>query len=253
MTRTKLGLLGLCAVVFGLMAFSTAAQAEGVWLILDPGNPTPLTNLPAIVELEKDKSLQGIEHYVLHAEILKIKVLFLCTNIKLDNAVIYGAGAIGQAVNEEKGTRVLFTGCKTELNGSSAPECTPKDPTLGEGSISTKALHALAALHELTSDKVKDDIIKVLPDEGKTLATIVLPAGCPIGTSVPVLSPLFALQDCEKMALVHLVKHLLEEFPPLTALFVISETAEHAATLLGSFWAKLGGAHAGLAWSISIL
>jgi hypothetical protein len=37
MSRTKLGLLGLCAVVFGLMAFSTAAQAEvgAKWLILD--------------------------------------------------------------------------------------------------------------------------------------------------------------------------------------------------------------------------
>jgi hypothetical protein len=250
MTRTKLGLLGLCALVFGLMAFSTAAQAEGVWLILDPGNPTPLTNLPAILELEKDKNLQGIEHYVLHAEILKIKVLFLCKNIKLDNAVIYGAGAIGQAVNEEKGSKVLFTECITELNNKAAPECTPKDPTLGEGGIATKAGHALAILHLLTSDGVKDDIISVLPDEGKTFATIILPAACPIGTSVPVIGEL-ALQDCEKMALVHLVRHLVEEFPALTKLFTISETAEHAATLLGSAWAKLGGAHTGLLWSIS--
>jgi hypothetical protein len=255
MTRTKLGLLGLCAVVFGLMAFSaTGAQAEGTWLILNAeGKVKTGVELPATLELEKDKSLEGLEHYILHTEILKIKVLFLCKEIKLDNAIIYGAGAIGQAVNEEKGSIVLFTKCVTLLNGAEAPECTPKDPTLGEGGISTKTGHALAVLHELTADKVKDDIINVLPDnESKEFAKIILPAACPIGTSVPVFGEL-ALQDCEKMALVHLIKHLVEPFEPLTKLFVISNTAEHAATLLGSAWAKLGGLHAGLKWSISNL
>jgi hypothetical protein len=245
MTRTKLGLLGLCAVVFGLMAFNaTGAQAEGVWLILDPITHQVLTKLPAIVQLSKDKSLEGIEHYVLHSEILKIKTLFLCTEVKAVNAMIFGAGAIGEKEGVEKNSKVLFSGCTTELNGKAAPECTPTDPVDGKGFIVTKPGHALAALHNGT------DIIIVLPDEGETFATIVLPKECPIGTSVPVIGKL-ALQDCENMALTHLVKHLVEMFPALTELFTISKTAEHAATLLGSAWALLVGEHKDFEWSLS--
>lgn len=249
MTRTKLGLLGLCAIVFGLMAFNASgAQAEGKWVILNPENVAK--ELAATLELEKDKSLEGIEHYILHSEILKIKTLFLCTGIKAVNAQIFGAGAIG-AAGKEEGSKVLFSGCVTLLNGVAAPECTPKDPEDGSGFIVTKPGHALAALHEL-ADKTKDDIVIVLPDVGETFATIATGAACPIGTSVPVIGKL-ALQDCEKMALIHLVKHLVEPFEKLTELFTISKTAEHAATLLGSAWAKLGGEHAGLKWGIKEL
>jgi len=235
------------------MAFSaTGAQAEGVWLILNASKQVKTgTELPAILELEKDKNKVGEEHYVLHSEILKIKILFLCTGIKLVNAIIYNSGAIGEKVGVEKGSKILFSECETFINNVLEPNCPPTDPIDGKKFIVTKALHGLLALHALASG-AKDDILLIEPDEGSVLATIVLPAGCPIGTSVPVIGKL-ALQDCEGLALVHLVKHLLEPLEALTKLFTVSETAEHTATLLGSAWAKLGGAHAGLEWSMSSL
>jgi hypothetical protein len=242
MTRSRLGLLGLCAMVLGLMAFgATGAQAEGTWLILNSINQVKTgTELPAIIELEKESSV-----YVLHSKIIGIAVLFLCTELKAVNAKIFGAGAVGKGPGEEKGSKVLFSGCTTDLNGAAAPECTPKDATEGvAGTILTKEGHALVVLHE------GQDITKVLPDEGETFATIEMGATCPIGTKVPVIGSL-ALKDCENLALTHLVKHLVEPFEALTQLWTISKTEEHKATLLGSAWAKLGGEHTGLKWSIS--
>src|SRR5882724_6430727 len=123
MTRPKLGLLGLCAVVFGLMAFSaTAAQAEvgAQWLFA-----------------EKASSV-----YILHSEILKVKVLFLCTNLVAEGAVLKANGSIGT------GAKVKFSGCTTDLNGVLEPECEPH--TGAElGIIRTNAGHALLELHEL--------------------------------------------------------------------------------------------------------
>src|SRR5947208_13188707 len=80
MIRSKLGLLGLCAVVFGAMAFSTAsAQAEAnshFWILNSSGTKIDAGTLNASINLKKDSSV-----YVLHSEILKIKVLFLCTEL----------------------------------------------------------------------------------------------------------------------------------------------------------------------------
>jgi hypothetical protein len=247
MTRSKLGLLGLCAMVLGLMAFSTTgAQAAGTWLILNAKKEVKTgVELPAILELEKDSSV-----YVLHSEILKIKVLFLCTEIKAVNAKIFGAGAIGKGPGEEKESKVLFSGCKTDLNGVEEPKCIPTDPVDKAGFVVTEFGHALVTAHEL-ADKTKDDVTLIEPDKvGGPFATIVLPAGCVIGTSVPVFGTL-ALKDCENLALIHAAKHLVEPFLPLTKLYTISDTPEHAATLLGSAWAKLGGEHKELLWSIS--
>jgi len=246
MTRSRLGLLGLCAMVLGLMAFGTAgAQAEGTWLILNSlGQVKTGTELPATIELEKDSSV-----YVLHSKIVGIAVLFLCTNLKAINAKIFGSGAIGKGAGEEKESKVLFSGCTTDLNGTTAPECTPKDKTAGTGEIVTNNGHALVILHTL-GDGTKDDVTKILPDEGETFAVIEMEAACPLGTKVPVIGEL-SLKDCENLALTHLVKHLVEPFEALTKLWTISKTAEHVATLLGSAWAKLGGVHEGLKWSIS--
>lgn len=254
MTRTKLGLLGLCAMVFGLMAFGTSgAQAEvgAKWLILAADGTTKTgATLHASVGLEVEKNALGEPiPLVLHSEILKFKVLFLCTEAIADEAKLLKDGTIGKEEGVPTGSKILFGGCTTDLNGSPAPECTPEDPLAGKGKISTQPGHALLVLHEL-SGGVKDDLTEIIPDAGLggTFAKIVLPAPCPIGTSVPVIGKFF-LKDCEGLALTHLVKHLVEE-GPLSELFTISKTAEHAAKLLGSAWAFLTGAeHKGLAWS----
>jgi len=193
----------------------------------------------------------------LHSEILKIKTLFLCTTIETLNAKLQEEGIIGNTVvtnalglKEGRGSKIKFSGCTTDLNGVPAPECTPEDKSAegGKGTILTKLIHGLLKLHVLASDEVKDDVVKILPDEGEILATISLPAGCPEGTSVPVIGAL-TLKDSENLALTHIVEHLVEAFLPLTELWTISKTEEHRATLLGSAWARLTGEHEGLKWS----
>ena len=268
MTRTRLGLLGLCAMLFGLMAFTaTAAHAEvgAKWLLAKVENEKDvlIPFLPASIDLETD--VPG----VLHSKILGIEVLFLCTTIKAVNAKLLEEGSIGSVISENPethlklglGAKVKFSGCTTDLNGALAKECEPKDTSEegGAGIILTKPGHALLKLHvlKITDEpggpnekklEIKHDIVKILPDTGETFATIQLPAGCPIGTSVPVIGSL-ALQDCKELGLTHLVKHLVEQFAALTELWTISKTNEHKATLLGSAWAFLTGAHEGLKFS----
>jgi hypothetical protein len=223
-------------MVLGLMAFSTsAANAEvgAKWLLAEAGAGTNLIGfLEAEVELKKDSSL-----YVLHSEILKIKVLFLCTDLKIvgtPKLIANGGISSGQ---------VLFNGCHTDLNGVENANCTPKDSVAGSLEIVTKPLDALLVLHN------GEDILRLLPVAGlnEPFATIELGAACAIGTKVPVIGEL-TLKDCNNLALTHLVEHLVEP-GPLTELWTISKTTEHVATLLGSAWGFLKGAHEGIKFS----
>jgi hypothetical protein len=244
MIRSRFGLLGLCAVLFGVMAFgATAAQAEvgAQWLFAEKGAGTKLVPfLEASIGLEKDSAV-----YILHTKILGVAVLFLCTELKAVNAVLKANGSIGE------GGKVLFSGCTTDLNNVPNAACTPNDITDGLGFIVTQNLHSLLVLHELAGG-VKDDLLKLLPDkvggvESNVFAYIEMGEKCPIGKKVPVIGKL-TLKDCEGLALTHLVKHLVEP-GPLTELWTISETPEHVATLLGSAWGFLTGAHEGLKFS----
>lgn len=238
MTRTKLGLLGLCAMLFGLMAINaTGANAAGQWLFAEAAGTKLVPFLEAELELKKDSSV-----YVLHSEALKLKILYLCTEIKAD-AKLISEGRIGTNGKPEGGL-VLFSGCIADIGGVEAKECNPK-----EGKITTTPGHAVLSLHELGG--VKDDLVKVLPDstaEHAPFAIIESTSSCPFGQKVPIIGKL-TLKDCQNLALTHLAEHLVEPFEPLTELFVISLTVEHKATLLGSAWALLGGAHKGLKFS----
>jgi hypothetical protein len=222
------------------MAFGAAAQATtgAKWLILtSTGVLKEAASLPAIIELEKDSP-----SLIIHAEILKIKVLLLCTELKAVNAKLLANGSVGKEPGVVSGSQLLFSGCSVDLNGTPAPECTPKDKVDGEGTVVSNLLHALL---ELGAGGV--DLIKVIPDTGETFGTQELPAACPIGTKIPLIGKL-TFKDCENLALTHLVKHLLEAGPG-TELWMISRTEEHKATLLGSAWAKLGAEHTGLKFS----
>jgi hypothetical protein len=251
MIRTKLGLLGLCAVVFGLMAFSTAAaQAEvgAKWLILNSlGELKEGSTLHAAVGLESDTVV------ILHSEILKIKALFECSSLRTENAKLLAEGSIGESAGNVKGSRIVFSKCITKLNGVTNTECEPKDAVTGAGTIRTNPGHALLVLHKLESGEI-DDLLLVLPDTGETFATLELGIGCSIGTKVPVIGHV-TLKDCLGNAgfLKHEIKHLVEVFTPLTTLWTISKTTEHVATLLGSSWAFLETVgtevHKGLKWA----
>jgi hypothetical protein len=184
--------------------------------------------------------------HVLHTEILKIKVLFLCSTVKLINAKLLANGSVGEAEGAVKGSKLLYSGCTTDLNGVESSECKPKDAVDGAGTIVTKAGHALAIL-----GTAGEDLVRLLPDEGETFATIEFPAACPLGTKIPVLGKV-VFKDCENLALTHLVKHL-SEVGPGAELWVISKTAEHTTIILGSTWIFLTGEHLGLKFSISNL
>ena len=96
------------------------------------------------------------------------------------------------------------------------------------------------------------DIVKVLPDTGEEFAIIktgpLVGNECAIGNDCPGEGYALA-QRLQREGRVDMVKHLVEQFTPLTKLFVISNTLEHTASLLGSAWAFLKGVgHAGLLW-----
>jgi hypothetical protein len=246
MIRSRFGPLGLCAVLFGVMAFgASAAEAEvgAQWLFAEKGAGTKLVPfLEATIGLEKDSPT-----YVLHSKILGVAVLFLCTELKAVNAVLKANGSIGE------GGKILFSGCTTDLNGVENAACTPNDVTDGLGFIVTQNLHALLVLGELAGG-VKDDLLKILPDkvggvESEVFDNIEFGSKCPIGTKIPVIGKL-VFKDCANEALTHLVKHLLEPAAaPFTELWTISKTVEHQATLLGSAWAFLTGEDLGLKFS----
>jgi hypothetical protein len=225
-------------MVLGLMTFSaTTAQAEvgAKWLILTAGGVVKTgSELPAEINTEAEGT------WILHSEVAKVKVLVECTGQSLTGSPKLGAnGSISSF-------QIKFSGCIIKLNGVTSGPCKPKAGGTEEGVIKTLPLHGLVVLHEL-SGGVKDDIILVLPVSG-AIWHDEIGEECSIGENILLIGKL-AFKDCENLALTHLVKHLLEIFAPLTKVFLISETPEHTATILGSWWAFLTGAHAGLKWS----
>lgn len=244
MTRSRFGLIGLCAALFGVMAFGAASAQATVgahwWILNSTGTvKTDAGTLPAIIELEAETPP------ILHSKIAGIAVLYECKTIAAVNAKLLGSGSIGKEAGVVSGSKLKFTGCITKLNGATSKPCEPKNEGKEAGVFVTKPLHGLVVLHELAGGG-KGELTQILPDEGETFATIESDAECAIGAKVPIIGKVF-FKDCEGKSSTFQVKHLWE-VGPLTEIWVISKTAEHVATLLGSSWAKLGGIHAGLPW-----
>jgi hypothetical protein len=233
MTRTRLGLLGLCAAVLGVVAFSvTGAHSEvGAKWLYATSSGTPIAFLEASAGLEAETD------WVLHTEVSKIKVLFECKKIEAAKAVLKTEGRVGE------GAKLRYSECITKLNGSTSAPCEPNAGGKEKGVILSNALHGLVVLVELAGG-VKDDAIKVLPDTGETFATLEFGELCGIGEKIPIIGK-GLIQDSENLLLTGLVKHLLS-FSSSSELWVVSKTAEHVATLLGGAWVFLTGAHEGL-------
>jgi hypothetical protein len=236
MIRTRLGLLGLCAVVLGLMAFgTTAAQAEvgAKWLFAQKGGSELFAFLEASIGAEAETT------QVLHSKIAGVAVLWECKKLATVNTKLTANGSISKG-------KIKYSECHTFLNGVLSIPCLPIAGGTQPDVIETLDLHGLIVLHELASG-VKDDIVKILPVSGEVFAHIEMGDNCAIGENVLVLGSA-TLKDCENLALTHFVKHLVE-VGPLTELWTISKTAEHIATVLGSAWTFLTGAHEGFKWS----
>jgi hypothetical protein len=245
MIRTKLGLLGLCAVVVGMMAMSASA-AQGAtlsWLILNSTHTTA-TNLLAKLVGEKDS-----EHLVLLTKLLGLMVSITCTNFELINTYIEPVEKI------QNNAQVKFTGCTAregDTLGTAFPNCEVSSAGQPIGTILTEKGHGLLVLHKLTGGG-EEVLTELLPDVVGGPFAIILIKNCVLPESNPVKGALF-LKDCEGFATTHKVKHLVIQ-GPLTSLFVGADTAEHLETSLrGSAWIKLGQTpagvnHTGLEWA----
>jgi hypothetical protein len=240
MIRTKLILLGLCAALFGVMAFGASGAQAAEWLILMSNNEVLtatqlLANIQAKVEVTP----------VLHTEILKVKFLVVCTGVSLIGIGLEAGGKLTE------GGKVSFTGCKGETNGSPNANCTPHAGGGAAGVVNTNEGKGELVLHELEGG-TKDGLTKIEPKTGTTFVTLEMSEACPVGEKVPVNGVLF-LKDCENMIELHLKEHLIEE-GPLTDLWATNtKNAEHKAVILGSAWIRLiGVGHEGLLWGADV-
>jgi hypothetical protein len=241
-------LLGLCALVFGLMAVGSvgAAQAEpgAYWGYLNAKNELikfGKTLEPVLgfeIEELKDEKDPG-KHLVFLTEIAKVKVAILCGELLSDLKLKAEGLVLGL---------LTFHKCIFKLNGVTSPACEP----IFEGSkglIKTLELDGLVELHELKPSGEKHDIVVFEPDIGSNaIAHIKVGGECALGEEFLINGEL-AFKDCQKEFLVHKVVHLWEEFVPLTKMWMNTNTAEHKVTLDGSVNVFLTGEHLGFKWA----
>jgi hypothetical protein len=243
--RTKLVLLGLCAMIVGMMSMSAGA-AQGAtlsWLILNAAKTTE-TELKAEVVGEKDS-----EHLSLEGEVSGLKLVITCTNLTLKETSIEPVGKV-------TGGKVVFTGCaayKKVPLGEPVTKCTVKTTGAAAGTVETATGKGELQLHEVSATE-KEVVTRIEPAVGGlegTLATLRLEGGeCEYPEQVVVHGALY-LKDCQKLALKLGVKHLVEDLVKLTSLYLGGHSAKQLeiTKIKGSAWIKLAGAHAGLEWS----
>ena len=227
MTRSRLGLLGLCAAVFAVMAFNVAsAQAANEWLILTSGG---VVKTAAELSPTIGGELEG-SHGILLTNILGVPVEILCGEGTLIGVKLEAGGTL------TNGGKVQFTECSVKLEGEEAPECEPHSAGKPVGTIESKAGKGELGLHE---GKI---ITTITPSVGEEFVNIEMGA-CPIGANVPIKGKL-VIEDCEGKAAQHLVIHLIEEEEVLTTLKALGEPA----TIDGSALIFLTGEHLNRPW-----
>jgi hypothetical protein len=255
--RTKLGLLGLCAMVVGIMAMSAGA-AQGAtlsWLVLNSdgtvnteikheiikdkdGTELLVANLLVEVTGEKDS-----EHLTLDGEIAGLKVAITCTNFTVSKVHLSANGKLSE------GGKVVFTGCGVYK------EAPLKEPIAG---CEVKTLGT--AFGTIESKEGKGELVligtklltKIEPLAGPTgtFASLEFSASCVL-TSPSLVHGTLYVEDCLGQATTHVVKHLIQADQTNTALYIGGHSAKQLekTKVLGSAWVLLKGAHEGLKWS----
>jgi FlaG/FlaF family flagellin (archaellin) len=231
MSRSKLGLAGLCVMVVGVMGLGVAsAQAAPGWLVLTSGGVVKTAaELPAVLEGEIDGASASLDSHS-----VKLHVRATCTSGSLSGAKLEASGKL------TSGTKIKLKGCKVfnAATGTELPECRIKTSGLAFGEVETSGLKG-----QLQTNGE----IKIEAATGTTLGTLLFEAGCVLPSPTTLNGVLF-LEDCEGKAAEHLVEHLLKQGAG-TSLFVGADTAEHLETsLVGSLWVFLSSAHSGLKW-----
>jgi len=156
-----------------------------------------------------------------------------------------GFTPVGAHLVEPNGSllgQLQFSGCKFfQLNSgltvaTELPACEPVG-----GKITTVEAKGLIVLNAGVQ------AILLEPKVGTTWLTIVSSAECSFGKEIK-LGGTLALKDCENAFLTDQVKHLLEEYAPLTKLFV-NGNAANVAKIDGSVIVELSGVHKGLTFA----
>lgn len=234
--RSRIGLkaLGLLALLIGVMAIGAggAQAATPEWMKngADIGAAEP----------ELTASLENNDATLL-TQINGLSIDLLCTAGNFVGAKLKAGGTTNT-------TSILFTGCKIfKLEGTVKTElaCHIHIHSSGkaEGTIETKLFHLQLELHTGAIP-----IVLVIPNVGEEFGRY-LTEKCVLPETIPIVGKL-ALKDCEGKAEAELTTHLVEEFQPLTELFVINKIEmEHLAKLDGSVNVTLvgGGNWSGLA------
>jgi hypothetical protein len=205
-------------------------KVGGEWLILHEGTTVvPTKESPATIGAEIENGSASVL-----TTISKTSEKILCTESTLVNARLIGSGQI------EEGAKVIFKGCKIYINGTENKSCVPNAPGSPEGTIETNKFSATITSH------LEEELIKVT-SEGETLIAFEVGELCPLPETIPIRGVL-DLKDCEGKATTHQVSHLVEQ-GPLTHLYALTDTVEHAATVDGSLLIFLSGAYLGDQWA----
>jgi hypothetical protein len=238
-SRSGLKLLGLCALMLGLMTFvtnSAHAEAGSKWTLLNEAL-TVLSEVTTTLLPEVTAEIDVTP--ILLAELSKKAIALSCTSVAIEGAKLKTSGTLGEG-------KATFTGCTFAIGGVVQPSCKPHSAGDPEGTIKSNPAHGLLRLHSGTLT------VLVLPTTGinGTFAMIVLGKEgvlneCAVGEKITVNGEL-SIQDCLKEFTQHKVKHLINEFAALTDLWILNKTAEHKATIDGSAWAFLIGEHKGM-------
>lgn len=248
MIRSRVGLktLGLCAMLIGMLAFASVAQAEpgAFWLV--NGAKISESLLPT-VQAEKDTALSLLT--TLGGKEIHIR----CANIKF----------IGMHLVEPLGKmlgKIDLSGCKffrliTVFEEVEQKSCEPIAEGV-KGLIVSNNITSLIKLHEASAG-VRESVLEAVPTEGTLFASMILGEECAFGETLKIgqgkdgsgktLPSAFFLKDCQGKALTDLVKHLVEELPALTRMYINGGATP--VRLNGSAWMFLDGAHKGLTFA----
>jgi hypothetical protein len=235
-SRAKLKALSLGALALMLTAvWAYVAQAEetgGKWTYETAGGVLKAFE-GALAEPGFNGEIEAGTTVLLSTKALGSSFKYECKSLTFEGK-LKGTEGGGSAALELKE-------CEAFLNGVLSKSCSPTG-----GIIKTNKIKAAMLLHKLAGGTI-DKVLIDSPAEGSGgFAFVESTEACNVGAKV-LIGGRVAFQDAAPTT--HNVKHLIKEFAPLTHLWIISDTAEHAATLTGSIELFLTEAHAGYKWA----
>ena len=173
MSRSKQGILVLCAVAFGVMAISaSSAQAALSWLVLNSAGTTA-SELKAELLGEKDSV-----HLSLTTKQVGIKFTITCTGFELVGINLEIGGTL------TNGSKVRYTGCEAYETAplTGALGCHVHSLAQAVGTVLTTQLKEQLILHEIKFGE-KEVLIKLGPTTGTTTFATFLTEKCVVSES----------------------------------------------------------------------